>query len=136
MKSTSQDSLTRQRARETLQSLEPFLRSLSDQCLKAADEIEEGMVFSPAFDRVLENLLTLNQLLMTWGSVFALGNSTEFQTLKAEMLSLVQDLEQFSGESGKAHRVSLLRGELPGYADELRMRGIPLLLKLIQLQKV
>ncbi len=115
-------------AEETVASLDPFLRNLADLCLKAADELAE-QPFSPSLRRILDDLGILNHLFIAWSAAFPAKNLA-FQTLKAELLSMVQDLEQFSGESGRSHQVAFLRGELPGFADELRVAGIPLLLQL------
>lgn len=116
-------------AEETLQTLEPFLRNLGDLCLRAADELEEEPV-SASFDRVLDDLATVNQLFTVWSRVFPAGAAAELPLLRAEFLSLIQDLEQFSDESGRSHRISLLRSELPGFTEELRIKGIPLLTRL------
>lgn len=122
---TSLDS-TLQKATETLESLDLFLHVFVSHCLRAADELED-QAFSRTFHQLLDDLMTVNQLLTTWSSVFSAGAHGKLQALKAELLSLVQDLEQFSSDSNRTHRVTLLRNELPQFAEELRMFGIPLL---------
>jgi hypothetical protein len=116
----------REKAAETLESLDLFLHVFISHCLKAADELED-QAFSRNFHQLLDDLMTVNELLITWSSVFSAGAHGKLQALKAELLSLVQDLEQFSNASNRAHRVTLLRNELPQFAEELRMFGIPLL---------